>query len=283
MTKKGLVLLAILSTGSACCGADPVASIFGPKRVALEPIDPDNPTAERTAPPFLLLSTGSVSDEPLEWFYMPNKTFELQPFFDAKGRPTAVAVAGLRKGSHEFALIAKGKTKPDDPNERLRSDVSTLFVEVVDPVPVKIPPVPVVDPTVPPVVDPPAPPAPPVPIPTPSPQSLIGRMRVLIVHETQQKYTPQQLGAINSTAVVRPYLSTHTEKDGASRPYWRVWDKDVKPNGEEAWWTAAIKRANEDASPLPKVCIFTKDGLVASETFAGIEDAMSFLKKYGGD
>lgn len=256
--------IVLLLTGPAWA-AQPLARISGPSRVPADPL-----TGQAS---FLLMGTESISDAPLRWVYLNNKTRKFPTFTGDDGRKgvmLAATQAGV--GVHKFALAAMGRPEGAKPEADMDLDIAYVEVEVYDPSPPK--PVPV-DPT------PPAPPAPPIPVTPPAPE-VVGNLRVVVLYESSQALGPAQNGALYARDGIYPYLNAHCLKDVNGNPSWRAWDKDVDVSNEPAEWQDAMAKAKADPMPLPKVVVFGGNAFIASATILNKAASLAFLQQYGG-
>lgn len=88
----------------------------------------------------------------------------------------------------------------------------------------------------------------------PVPEPITG-FRAILLHETTQNHTREQIGAIYSTSV-RKYLTEFATKADDGRPAWRIWDKDTDVSNESPQWKEMMETALADTAPLPKLVIF---------------------------
>ena len=118
----------------------------------------------------------------------------------------------------------------------------------------------------------PVPPSPPGPTPAPK------GFRVIFVYETSKPLTPA-MEQVMFGEKVRTYL------DGRAKG-WRRWDKDVDAKNEKdadikALWEAARKEIKPEQVPCVVVAVDGKADIIPFP--AGEADALSTLKKYGGE
>jgi len=128
----------------------------------------------------------------------------------------------------------------------------------------------------------PKPPEPgPGPKPDPAPIPDAG-FRVLMIYETAevQSLPPAQSSVLFSKQV-RDYLDKKcaTGRDGKTKE-WRIWDKDIDTAGESKAWQAAMSRKRES---VPWIVISNGSTGYEGPLPANVADALSLLKKYGGE
>lgn len=128
----------------------------------------------------------------------------------------------------------------------------------------------------------PTPPEPgPGPKPDPAPIPDAG-FRVLMIYETAevQSLPPAQSSVLFSKQV-RDYLDKKcaTGRDGKTKE-WRIWDKDIDTAGESKAWQAAMSRKRD---AVPWIVISNGSTGYEGPLPANVADALSLLKKYGGE
>ena len=125
------------------------------------------------------------------------------------------------------------------------------------------------------------PPAPPSP-PTPSAPIAGDGLRMLIVYDSAHadKLTTGQQTAIYGKST-RDYLNAKTPLGADGKTHeWRIWDKDVAVEAEEKVWQDAMKRPHPT---LPYLIVSNGKSGYEGPLPAGVDDAMTILKKYGGE
>jgi hypothetical protein len=129
-----------------------------------------------------------------------------------------------------------------------------------------------------PLSPPPAPPAP----PTPAAPIAGDGLRMLIVYDSARldKLTTGQQAAVYGKST-RDYLNAKTPlgSDGKTHE-WRIWDKGVSTDAEEKVWQDAMKRPHPT---LPYLIVSNGKSGYEGPLPAGVDDAMTILKKFGGD
>lgn len=133
----------------------------------------------------------------------------------------------------------------------------------------------------------PAPPVPPGPEPIPPkpeppvPPIPVTGFRVLIIYESSQAHTKEQLNILNSTQIVE-YLNRKTVKDG-TLPGFRKWDKDISVFRESS---ANMKLLFEAVKPkltsFPALVIAVDKNATVYPLPATEQETLELLKRYGG-
>ena len=172
-------------------------------------------------------------------------------------KSAAVIVSELTDGLIRVQLIAARGGRSDD---------QVILIRVGHgPQP---PPKPVVDPVDP--VDPVTPPGP------------VTGLRVLIVFESGDNLTREQLNVLNSTKLIAA-LNEKCVKDASGRAEWRKWDKtSIDRTGlknESAVWQELWKSAAPKLTSLPMVIIATDQSAVAHKLPATEAEALALLAK----
>ena len=135
------------------------------------------------------------------------------------------------------------------------------------------------------VVTIPGPPAPPpIPPAPPGPAAPIAGngLKMLIVYDSVKadKLTAGQQAAIFGKAT-RDYLNAKSPLGADGKTHeWRIWDKDVATDAEDKVWRDAMKRPHPT---LPWLIVSNGKSGFEGPLPTSIDDAMSLLKKYGGD
>jgi len=256
----GLAVAALVSLlAGFTVAASPVAKISGPTRV---------PAADNRGS-FTFSAAESVSDNPVAWVYLKDKTRKFPTFtFDDGRKGDNLQAIGLGLGRHEFAAIASGVPEGKPAGSPLGFDVQVQVVTIYDPTVAPINVVPVA-PTVPvlPVVAPPGP---------------VTVLRVVLLYDRSAPMTPAAYNAIFAKAGIYPYLDARCAKDINGHASWRAWDKDLTAENEPPDWQAAMVAARSDPTALPKLCVFDGPRFVAARTIASLTDSIAFLQTYGG-
>jgi hypothetical protein len=129
---------------------------------------------------------------------------------------------------------------------------------------------------------PPIPEPKPIPTPDPKPHPVLTGFRALIIHESSEAYSREQLNILNSPAIYA-YLNTHCIKNG-SVPEWRKWDKDVVLGANES---PALKQLWADSKAkigkLPQLVIATNSQAKYYDLPATEADTLTLLKSIGGN
>lgn len=94
-------------------------------------------------------------------------------------------------------------------------------------------------------------PTPPAPVVDPNPPAPAGVMRVLILHENDDRrnYSPETIATLNSPEL-KAWLTDHKAE-------WRIWDQNVDTQYADPFWQKAVKLPHGD---LPWIWISPADG-----------------------
>lgn len=129
---------------------------------------------------------------------------------------------------------------------------------------------------------PPKPVDPVIPVPVnPAPIPEAG-FRVLIVYESADRARyPSAQNAILTSVLVRDYFAAHCAKGPDGRtPESRIWDKDTDGYLDSKLWGDAMKRPR---ASVPWIVISTGTTGYEGPLPANVADALTLLKKYGGN
>lgn len=124
------------------------------------------------------------------------------------------------------------------------------------------------------------PPTPPGPSPIPAPTGF----RAILIEETSQNTTMEEMAILNSPRIAE-YLNRKTEKDPDGKAGWRKWDKDVVMGERELdLWKALWAETKPKITSTPQLLIVT-GGNGKLYPLKGMTEAevLALLKQVGGE